>query len=292
MNDFLRFAASHGLDIRVLKTGDRVHRCPTVDKPRSDNGAYMYDGRGRGWVQDWANGQPPQWFNDENAKPWSEEEKKALARRRAESRRERAERARHAARTARSLLESCELLPHGYLATKGFPEFKTLVTPDHELIVPMRSVEDNALIGAQRIFLHENEWTKKFLWGTPPMGAVLRLGPPNATESALVEGYATGLTADAAAKRLCARVAVYVCFTASNVVHVAERLTGKRYVLVDHDTTRGTAGQRCADATELPWVMSDVPGEDINDLHQREGLMAVARLLMVARNASAGGRAR
>ena len=58
---FLSFAEAHGLQINSLYPADRVQRCSTVDKPRSRNGAYFWDGE-RGWVSDWAQGGEINWF--------------------------------------------------------------------------------------------------------------------------------------------------------------------------------------------------------------------------------------
>ena len=52
---FIDFARSHGVEIDPsrLYPSDRIKRCGTVDKPKSTNGAYFYDGQ-RGWVFNWA----------------------------------------------------------------------------------------------------------------------------------------------------------------------------------------------------------------------------------------------
>lgn len=285
---FVEFARTHGLEIAKLRSGDRIFRCPTTEHPRSTNGAYFFDGR-RGWCQNWETGEPVQWWNDANAQPWTETEKRAWARRREQERAERAKHARQAAENARALIASCEPAEHGYLKSKGLGSVRGLVTPDFVLVVPMRGIDDNALRGAQTISLIDNKWTKKYLFGTRAKGAVLRLGPERATEAFLVEGYATGLSVDLAARKLCLRAAIYVTFSADNLAHVAPLIRGHRYVIADNDES-GT-GQRVAEATGLPWAMSDRTGEDANDLHQRAGLLAVSRLLMACKNATGGSRA-
>ena len=150
----------------------------------------------------------------------------------------------------------------------------------------MRGIDDGQLRGAQTIALVDNQWRKKFIFGTRAKGAVLRIGPARATESYLVEGYATGLSVEAAARRLCLSAAVYVTFSADNLAHVAPLIRGRRYVIADNDQS-GT-GQRVAEATGLPWVMSDRVGNDANDDHVQFGLLSVCKLLMRARS---GGRA-
>lgn len=284
---FVEFARTHGLEIAKLRSGDRIFRCPTTEHPRSTNGAYFFDGR-RGWCQNWEAGEPAQWWNDPTAQPWTESEKRAWERRREHERAERARQARRAAEQAKALIDSSTPGPHNYLVRKGL-DVHGLVTPDYVLVIPMRGIDDNALRGAQTVSLVDNQWTKRFIFGTRAKGAVLRLGPERATEAFLVEGYATGLSVDLAARKLCLRAAIYVTFSADNLAHVAPLIRGHRYVIADNDES-GT-GQRVAEATGLPWAMSDRTGEDANDLHQRAGLLAVSRLLMACKNATGGSRA-
>lgn len=285
---FADFARSHGVEVGDVRIGDRIFRCPTTAHPRSTNGAYSFDGM-RGWVQNWETGEPAQWWNDANANPWTDADKAAWARRREAETRQRLRRQRDAAIRAQELLATCEHAPHNYLAAKGFADTKVMVTADYEMVVPMRDVESNELLGAQIIAMRDNAWIKRMLTGMRAKGAVLRLGPKRVTESVLCEGFATGLSIEAAVRKLCIQAAIYVTFSAGNLQHVADLIAGKRYVFADNDESE--TGRRAADATGLPWVASDVLGEDANDLHQRSGLMAVCRLLMAARSASAGGRA-
>lgn len=286
--NFIDFARTHGLEIARLRSGDRIWRCPTTAHPRSTNGAYYFDGL-HGWVQNWETGEPAQWWNDPSAKPFTDAEKRAWERKREHEQAERARQHRRAVEQAKALIDSATPAPHNYLVSKGLHSSHGLVTPDYVLVVPMRSVEDNSLRGAQTISLIENAWTKKFIFGTRAKGAVLRLGPPRATESFLVEGYATGLSVDMAARKLCLRAAIYVTFSADNLAHVAPLVRGHRYVIADNDESR--TGQRVAEATGLPWAMPDELGCDANDLHQRVGLIAVSRLLMACKSATDRSRA-
>jgi putative DNA primase/helicase len=84
-----------------------------------------------------------------------------------------------------------------------------------------------------------------------------------------------------ALKQMRLAATVVVTFSAGNLQFVASQLRGRRFVFADNDTS-GT-GQRVAGATSLPWTMSDVVGEDANDLHQRAGLMAVVKLVAKCR---------
>lgn len=74
---FILFARAHGVDIdpNKLFPSDRIRRCGTVEKPRSGNGAYFWDGQ-RGWVMDWSGEARVIWFEDPNATPWTDEQKR------------------------------------------------------------------------------------------------------------------------------------------------------------------------------------------------------------------------
>ena len=75
---FIDFARAHGVSIdpNRLYASDKIKRCGTVERPSSGNGAYFWDGQ-RGWVMDWSGEAKVVWYNDPDAKPWSEDEKRA-----------------------------------------------------------------------------------------------------------------------------------------------------------------------------------------------------------------------
>jgi phage/plasmid primase-like uncharacterized protein len=284
MTDFVTFARAHGVEIHDLIASDRIRRCPTTDKPRSTNGAYFWDGD-RGWVFNWSGEAKVQWFEDKNAKPWTDAEKRAWAMKRQISAAEQQRKHENAALRAAVMLGSAVPGVHDYLIRKGLPDTRGLVLPDGELMVPMRNLGTNELQGAQVIkwLADEMRWEKKMLPGMRAKGAVLRLGPPKAPETCFCEGYATGLSIELAARAVRLSVAVMVCFSDSNMVHVAGLVkSGRRYVFADND--KSEAGERAAKETGLNYCMSDQQGEDANDLHARAGLMAVQALVMKARS--------
>jgi putative DNA primase/helicase len=187
-----------------------------------------------------------------------------------------------AAKRAVALIKSCSLGQHPYLESKGFPAERALIREDGALVIPMRAFLGDAVVGAQIIRLADNAWEKKMLPGMRAKGAVLRIGPLRAWETWLVEGYATGLSVYAAIKLLKLSASVLVCFSAGNLAHVAGILTCKGYVFADNDESQ--AGERAAIAAGLRYVMAQTVGHDANDLHQRCGLMSVAKLIMEARS--------
>ena len=282
MMAFVDFARAHGVEIDRLEQGDRIYRCPTTDHPRSKNGAYFFDGR-RGFVQNWETGEPAQWWNDDKATPWSDAEKREWANKQAAAKQLKEKGYADAVKRAVALLSTAKQSTHPYLVEKGFPEVKTLVSPDGEMLVPMRDQTTNALMGIQVIKLapSHREWEKKMIYGMKAKGAVYRIGSRASTETYLVEGYSTGLSVDTALRLLKLNASVLVCFSAQNLVHVAQNSAGRLFVFADNDESQ--TGEKVAIATGLPYVMSDRVGEDANDLHQRVGVMAVAQKILDVR---------
>lgn len=282
MSDFMSFAKAHGLQIDKLYPADRVQRCATVDKPRSKNGAWFWDGL-RGWVSDWANGGDIHWFDGGEKKAFTEQERKAWAQRKQATEQRQADGWAKAAATGASMLRDCEIKQHNYLHSKGLGELSGLVTESNDLLVPMRNVGTNDLQGVQVIrWLAEDRcYEKKMLPGMRAKYAVLRLGPKTAQETIFCEGYATGLSIELAARQMRLSAAVMVCFSDSNMAAVAQDHKGRGYCFADHD--KSGAGERAAKASGLPYCMSSTEVFDANDEHKKNGLMAVCQLLMKVR---------
>ena len=219
---------------------------------------------------------------------------------REEEARERA--AKRAVDVASKMLQEAELGPHDYLVAKGFPDAQGLVR-DGKLLVPMRSVESGALQSIQTI---AEDGSKKFLPGSKAKGAVHNLG--RSCTRWYVEGYATGLSVQAALRRLSREDQVVVCFSAANLAHIAPpagSTSRAHYVIADHDwwrcpkkecrakwdyeskrcpscgSSRVTepAGEKYAKQTGLPYWMPPEPGTDANDYHQAHGVEALAKEL-------------
>lgn len=284
MMAFIDFARSHGVDIDPgrLVASERIRRCGTTDKPRSTNGAWFWDGL-RGWVFNWAAEARVQWFQDPQARPWTDAEKSEWARKRRAADRQQLDRQRRASQYAAELMRSSTPGGHNYLAMKGFPKAQGMVLPDGALLIPMRNWQNNELQGAQLIRWIDQDRTyeKKMLPGMRAKGAVFRMGSKSSSEAFLCEGYATALSIEAALRSIGSGAAVLVCFSAGNLEHVAPLLSGRAYVFADNDKS-GT-GEAAAKATGLPYCMADEVGMDANDLHQRSGLMAVAKKILEAR---------
>ncbi|KAF3997520.1 PriCT-2 domain-containing protein [Glaciimonas immobilis] len=187
-----------------------------------------------------------------------------------------------AAIESQKVIDSCRLETHYYLNSKGLPDAIGLVL-GHDLIVPMRNPVTNQLMGIQTIswIPEDRRWEKKMAFGMRSKGSVLRLGPPKAAETFLCEGYATGLTLEMALRRLRLSASVLICFSDSNLAHVATGIEGRAFVSADNDI-KGV-GERAAKQTEFPYFMSPVVGNDANDDHAKFGLMAVCKQIMDVR---------
>lgn len=287
MTIFIDFARAHGLEIDPAKlyASERIKRCGTVDRPRSLNGAYLWTGE-RGWIFNWSGDARTIWYEDPHAKPWTNEEKIEwnLKRQTASSEKDRAYEL--AAQRADVVLRSAKPMEHNYLHLKGFPEVKALVL-EEELLIPMRNVATNKLQGYQRIFWNEEDrkWEKKMLSGMRAKNAVLYMGNREASETWLVEGYATGLSVHAALRSVGLNASVVVCFSASNMIQVVDQIPGNRFVFADNDESK--TGENAAIKTGLPWAMAATAGWDANDLHKAAGLFAVVKCIMAARSKTA-----
>lgn len=185
---------------------------------------------------------------------------------------------------AQEMVDRAVPATHAYLARKGFPMLHGLVL-DGKLLIPMMDFgRYPAVISAQLI---DESGEKKFLYGGRAKGAVHRLGvaATKARRVVLCEGYATGLTLEAALRKLPGAYSVIVCFSASNLEHVASLLPESMPALIaaDNDTpnklTGLKAGEEAAKRTGRTWIMPSVIGTDYNDLHAANGLMAVVEAL-------------
>lgn len=277
---FIDFARGHGVDIEPSKffPSQKIQRCGTVDKPRSGNGAFFWDGQ-RGWVMDWSGEARVIWFEDPNARPWTEEEKRSFALKRAAAASEQDRRYQEAAQKAESVLRAAKMDKHPYLQIKGFEEELGLVLKDF-LLIPMRNVSTNRIQGYQAIKwnLEERKYEKKMMPGMRAKNAVFFMGERDSSENWLVEGYATGLSVRKALKSIGSNASVVVTFSSGNLVQVADQIPGRRFIFADNDASQ--TGQKAAEETGLPWVMSDTIGEDANDLHLNKGLFSVVEKIM------------
>lgn len=280
---FLDFAKQHGLDISLANfyPSDKIRRCGTIDKPKSDNGAYLWDGK-RGWVMNWAMDAKVHYYHDKNATPWTDAEKREWRRKRQEAAKAKAETHKTVAAKAAETLREATPKSHIYLDVKGFRDAQGLVKGD-KLLIPMRNVRTNELTGYQEIWWDRTikGYQKKMLYGMKAAESVFYLGKARSNEYWLVEGYATGLSVKDALKRACIDATVVICFSANNLVAVSKLLDGEKFVFADND--KSGAGESAAKATGLRYAMSDVEGWDANDVHRIYGILILMEIILKVR---------
>lgn len=261
-----QFVESHGLMVNALRADGRWHRVPTTDKPRHRNGAYMYDGAAV-VCQNWAT-----MTHAVVLRAGKASEHTTIIRR--ERVRTEGDGYAEASRRAQNELKSAKWATHPYFARKGFPDECGWVDSADNLLIPMRDFAHYGQVNSlQRI---APDGTKKFLSGGRAKGSAFILNQNrSAVDRWFCEGYATALSLRAALTALYRKTEVVVCFSAGNMQHVA---TGQKgLVFADNDTSE--TGQKAAQAIGLPWLMSDVVGEDANDLQARLGLVGLTKLL-------------
>ena len=266
---FEDFARVHGLILNSLQL-DRWIPTPTEDHPRSSNGRYKFLGN-VGWVQNWATmDKPATWFAEGHTID-SPQIQKSID----ESRTRQIEAADRASKKAGWILHQTELKSHPYLVSKGFPEElgNVWVKDGKELLViPMRI--DGRIVGVQLI---DDEGNKKFLHGQTTKGASFCINAKGIPM--FCEGYATALSIRECMKASNIKYAIYVCFSASNMKHIA-RTVGGGFIVADNDPN--CIGEKTAKETGKPYWLSETVGNDFNDDHMAIGTFRASQNLKKA----------
>jgi len=185
--------------------------------------------------------------------------------------RERARMAQAASEKAKWILDQCKLEAHAYLHAHGYADMQTLVwRPDEEtnlMCIPM--YVGKQLVGVQMIDKHGD---KKYLSGqiTSKAEHCFDSGSANVMDF-WVEGFCSGLSLKSLLAALKIKSRIHVTFSAGNL----KRMAHSGMVIADNDTSK--TGEKAAIETGLPYWMSDVEGEDINDLHRRLGLFKASQ---------------
>jgi hypothetical protein len=120
-------------------------------------------------------------------------------------------------------------------------------------------------------------------WGGAADADIIALVIDAKGDPIFCEGYATGLSIRAAMKAMNIRYKIYICFSASNVMHMASGIPGG---LVVADNDPNGIGEKAARESGKPFWLSDTAGEDFNDFHVRVGLFRASQSLKEAYVAS------
>lgn len=222
------------------------------------------------------------WRDDGNEhKPTAEEiaERKRLALKRFTEDEKQVEIARAAAaRKAQAILGLCELDRHAYAHSKGFPDLLVNVwrREGHDPIMVIPIYYNNSICGIQLISTNGN---KKFLKGQRMECAYLKIG--SGDKIFLVEGWATGMSAQAILAKLGIRYTVIICFSAGNMAKMA-KIYKDSFIFADNDTSK--TGQKVAEESGCRWWMPPAEGDDLNDWHMMLGTfkasLEIKRVLM------------
>ena len=268
--DFIQFARSHGIIINELPPVGLWRRYPTQAHPRKRNGAVKSLGT-HGFVQNHALSTVTTLWKPDSADRLNLD-MRAIVIDQARAEQQRRKLATEAVGKAVRMLNDSGYSTHAYLTNKGFPDEQgsvLLIESKPVLLIPMRC--GKSLVGVQQIW---EDGTKKFLYGQRTSGATFCFD--NKGVNIVCEGYATALSVRAAMKQLKRRYTIHVCFSAGNMVRVAEGLE-QGLVIADNDES-GT-GQRAAEEIGWPIWMSDRVGEDANDYMRRVGLFGLSQSL-------------
>lgn len=257
---FQQFAEAHGLIINHL-VHDRWTRVPTVDKPQSRNGAYIYDGQS-GAVQNWALHEKPVPYRDKDAKHDPQ-----LANRRAKVLVDQESRHKQAAGKASWILDQCKKQTHPYMAKKGFPDEKVNVW-NEMMVVPMRI--DGSLSGLQLI---SADGRKTFLTGQKNKGASTIID--NKGKVILCEGVATAMSIRRALKATRTRYTIVICFSAGNILEMSKKYPDC-VVVADHDPV----GIRVAKQSNKIYCVPPDDGDDFNDYELKVGSEVAGQYLI------------
>ncbi|RUW72017.1 hypothetical protein EN858_17595 [Mesorhizobium sp. M4B.F.Ca.ET.215.01.1.1] len=243
------------------------------------------------------------WQTGEKVTVWlkndvSPVERRKIARDIEAANKKRLQRAKEAAGKAQAMMTKASPSQHPYLSSKGFPHERALVIAADAVkaiggeyssyLLPDNGGERAILIPARigsnvsSLQLIWEDGTKKFLAGGEMERACHRVSAGSFTW--FCEGYATALSLRAVVKALHRNDCILCCFSAYNVLAVARSTKGRRAILTDNDkplTQYGGlgTGEYFSRQANIPFLMPPQLGDDLNDVHLREGIFPVQRLV-------------
>jgi putative DNA primase/helicase len=266
--DFIDFARSHGIIINDYPPVGVWKRYPTEDHPRSRNGAVKYLGT-HGFVQNHA--------MDTVVSIWKSDKPDSINYRELRATIHKADdeiikKQRIAQQKAVTMLNGSGMSTHSYLVSKGFDKEQgnvLYIEGKPVLLIPMRV--SGSIVGVQMI---DEDGGKKFLYGQRTSNATFTFG--RGSFNILCEGYATALSVRLIMKQLKRPYSIHVCFSAGNMLKVAEGLN-EGLIIADNDVS--LTGENTAKKIGWKYWMSDTVGEDFNDYWKRVGMFKASQSL-------------
>lgn len=224
-----------GLVPRAIIADGKWRRCPTLDKPKKRNGAYVLHADGRGYWRNWATDSDINSWADKSVTHSSPVDLAAIERRRQQDRAQRL-RAIDGARAHWARCAPAHGL-HPYLERKGLSAVGTqaLRIWGDALVVPV--LWKGRIISLQSI---TPDGQKRFWPGAPVKGGALVLDRPRAALTAVCEGLATGLAIFQSVRN----ARVIVAFDAGNLSPVVDAMRPSGSVVICADDDHGTEARR------------------------------------------------
>lgn len=266
---FIDFCRAHGLIIDYVIDDGQWHRTKTIDKTNKHNGAYKCLGQ-VGFVQNHA--------TMTEVMTWKAEGVFDIADYRARmktAQKDSEQDAKRAAKKAAFMLSKSEVKEFAYCEMKGHKDIKinVLKQPDGtELgLIPMRVNGDLTSLQVLSYDEKNRAWRKTFLKNGITRGAIFTIG--NGSAVILCEGFATGLSVFAACQAAKISATIKVCFSAQNMVLVAQKIP-PALVIADNDLS--LTGKNVAEKIGAPYWISSTVGNDFNDDYLSRGLFAVS----------------
>ena len=271
---------SFGLNITSVTVDGNIHRCARGDSKKKNAWYVAFGGERITCVYgDWASDEKytiteggAATYDPERIKIW----RKIAEAKKAEEAKIHVEAAEYATKMARVWEKASP--DHPYLIKKGIMPGAALMVKGRLIILLHRPNGD--IVGYQEI---DAEGGKKFLFGTVKKGAC-HVIEGNGSMVIICEGWATGMSLHQATG-----YTVLVCFDAGNMIHVARASStpGSLVIGADNDDKKGGVNVGLEKAKEIhnelgiPYLYpTGIKGTDFNDLHQEQGLDAVAEIIM------------
>lgn len=269
--DLINYCKAHGIIVATLPPLGVWRRYPTVDHPHKRNGAVKWLGE-IAFVQNHATDQEVSVWKSESADKIDRAKFVQIIKSGAD---EIQQKQKDAAARAAWILHQCSSERHKYFFSRGFPEEQGNVWRKDDkslLVIPMRI--DGRVVGCQLI---DEDGNKKFLSGQRTSDASFIID--NKGTNVLCEGFATALSIQQAMRTLRRRYKIHVCFSANNMLKIANALDGG-VVVADNDQSE--TGERIAKEIGWPYWMSKTVGNDANDDHRAMGLFRFSQSLAKA----------